>query len=302
MNTDLPAQSASSEPRGVRPQLFVLLGALAFGGTWAWLSTRPAPPLEAGELRVRVLNHQGEPFECLATLWEESAPGQRRMTEGATKGCSPSGKLRWVNRAPGTYRLMVSGQDIVQVNQSITLGDTEGVDLGELRQGEGGRVRGRVLFEGEPRPGVQVISSDGSSTVAGPDGAFKLEGVPVGPLKLRSAEGQRGGLAAVDVRRGELSRVDIELQELPPYGVLGLYLSDAGDQVFISRLVPGAPASGVLAVGDVLTHVDGQPAAADRSGQQKQLAGDVGQKVQLRWLRGAQPMEGELKRASSRDY
>lgn len=286
--------------RTVLPAVAVALLSAAL--TWLALRalTPEIPPVGPGEVRVRLLRHDGSPTECLATLWEVRDSGARRIHPDSTARCDEAGWLVWTGREPGSWRLIASGPDIVQLDEAFELAEGQGLDLGERRQALGGRVRGVVTRDGEPVPQARVFSSSGVSTVADPKGRYKLEGVPAGTLGVRAAAGHAGGEGRVEVRAGEASELDIALVLPPARGVVGVRVEDGEGGVVVAEVLGAGPAFGVLRAGDVLTAIDGQ-APSDLADAKERLSGEVGAPVELRWLRRGEPMSAMLIRASSHD-
>jgi len=98
--------------------------------------------------------------------------------------------------------------------------------VGPSADGDSGRVRGRVQWEDgtwEPALVMVVVRSDERTSptlrmsLALPDGAFEIDGVPPGPWGLRvRAPGFEGDVERVDVPAGEIAEATIVCRRVAP--------------------------------------------------------------------------------------
>jgi S1-C subfamily serine protease len=110
----------------------------------------------------------------------------------------------------------------------------------------------------------RVLGSDAAAT-SGPDGRYRLEGAPTGPLTVRA---HKDGfvvqlISGVRVDSGATRRQDIVLAALDggqtfELGGIGGVLARAADGIALQNVFPGDPAARAgLRAGDVILSIDG---------------------------------------------
>lgn len=274
----------------------LLVALLSFAATGAFLrATRPPP---AGVITLRVLNPEGEPARCNASIWAVREDGGRVLTGDASKRCDEDGVLRWEGLSPGRWRVMAYVEDCEQLDRELELGAQHGLDDGDNTVGWGGMVIGTVTEAGQPVDGAEVRTASGRSFTTATNGAYKLDGLPMGEVEIRAAKGFSGGSAKTVVTRGGRSVVDIELTPVPPRGVVGIGVELVEGQVRVTKVAPGSPAEGQIEPGDVLVSIEGQGLEGDLTLTRRLLAGEPGQAVQIQLRRGDEVLERQLTRAS----
>lgn len=260
----------------------------------------PDPGIGQGtaSVRVQLTDRAGALVTCGGTLWRVLSEGRRAMGEGSTQSCS-GGVLRWEGLPPGDWRLMASGPGLALYDRSFAVGEGEVLDLGAVALDPGGRVHGVVTQEGAPVGSARVRSSDGQVTRTDALGRFRLEGVPVGPVRLDVLAGRFSGQAQAEVVVEQSVAVDVALRPLAPRGMVGLRVDSREGAVVVATVVEGSPAAGQVLPEDQLLAVDGVAVGGDLDRARALMAGAPGEPVTLQVLRGEQTLELVLVRAAA---
>ncbi len=214
----LPAGGARTvrvEPPGT-PAFDVLVPFLRGGGTTAVLDAIPAGP--GVEARVRVLGADARPLggARVAALRTPAMrfpdprptfhPGSWRRTAAVGAAAGPDGVARLPGLAPGEWTFLVEAPGHAAAVLEARVGE-DGDVAPDLVLLPAAALEGRVLDEatGEPLPGAEVqalplfrrafIGDErfAARAVAGPDGSFRLEGVPATTLLLAARRRGAGG-------------------------------------------------------------------------------------------------------------
>ncbi|MCY1023344.1 carboxypeptidase regulatory-like domain-containing protein [Pyxidicoccus sp. MSG2] len=138
----------------------------------------------------------------------------------------------------------------------------------------GGALTGRLVdVSGAPLAGGFVDVDGVFSPTAGADGRFRVEDLAPGPHRV-IAWGRRGQLADRQVTLVSGKPVDLGDWRMGPGrvepGRLGLYFGMSGDDVTVSLLAEGGPATS-LRVGDVVRSIDGATVRDAGEARQREL-------------------------------
>lgn len=220
------------------------------------------------------------------------------MGEGSFQQCV-QGAVRWEGLPAGSWRLIASGQGLALFDRTFELGDHEVLDLGVQVMVPGGRVLGVITDNGAPVSAAQVRSSDGQFVRTDAEGRYRLDGVPVGKLKVEVSTGRMFGKGEVEVLRGQASTLDLSLMPQAARGVVGLRISTVDGAVVVDAVAAGGPADGLIAVGDRLLSVDGKELGGDTGLARVLMAGEPGQPLVLERQRGEEKASVTLVRAQA---
>lgn len=149
-------------------------------------------------------------------------------------------------------------------------------------------VRGVVRSGAQPVAGAQVVIG-ARAAFTDARGRWSIDGVAAGPIALTATkhglgDARVGATAAVDG-----APIEIELRASGPQveGV-GLVLGPAAEGAIVTTVLPGSPAEGKLAPGDVIAAVDGADVArAAMDDIVGRLRGAAGSSVKITIRRGA---------------
>ena len=163
----------------------------------------------------------------------------------------------------------------------------------------GGSLSGRLVdTSGAPLVGGFVDVDGVFSPTVGADGRFRVEDVAPGPHRV-IAWGRGGQLADRQVTLTSGKGVDLGDWRMGPArvepGRLGLYFGMSGDDVTVSWLAEGGPATS-LRVGDVVKAIDGAPVLDAGEARQREL-GAPGSPATLLILREGRTVPVTLTRA-----
>ena len=122
----------------------------------------------------------------LGTFWVSADSDSERLPEIAASMAD----VRWAV-SPGTWTFTVGGvRGCCKLARTVTVVAGRSVDLGDLPLEEGAVLEGVVVgASGAPIAGATVSVGE-ELGVAAPDGSFRVEGIPPGPMRVRAgAEG-----------------------------------------------------------------------------------------------------------------
>lgn len=278
-----------SSPRLSTRDLALVTASFALGlGLTGWFRTRPPPPpplpAEPAALRLRLVDGDGQGVACAATLWE-LVPGGRRFGPGSSLSCR-DGWLAWGGLPAGSYLLNAQGPGVEFVELPVQLGADERKDLGEQRLAPAGELWGtvtRLSPEGKPQPvrGAQVLARNGRRARTANDGTFRLVGLRPGELQVWTGDGRGSDEEAVTIVAGEVARVELVI-EARARGVLGVMLDANPAGLRVREVLPGSPAEGRLAEGELVVAVDGASLGGRKEREAlRLLQGPPGQPVTL---------------------
>ena len=166
--------------------------------------------------------------------------------------------------------------------------------------------------EGQPVPQARVELFEAfakfsmPSTVTGPDGRFRIDGVATGRRSLRvSAKGFVTQIASgIDVNRGDNTR-DVVLKRGAAgrnftFGGIGAVLGQTSDGIIIRQTMDGKPAAASgLQAGDIVRTVDGQDIAQKRLDRViEMLRGEEGASVRVEVERNGTRMMVDITRGT----
>ena len=230
----------------------VLVALASAGATWfafRFFQVEPAPL--PGEVRARVLAPSGAVAEtCSATLWKRDG-AKRSMGPDSNQRCDEHGMVRWSEVLAGSYALIVGAPGAAETTVEVTT-TGEGLEVDDIVLPAGGVVRGTVTRDGQPVVGAEVRLLGGRSARTNEEGAFGLPGVPVGETAVKSIHEHASAEAELVVAAGEVTEVVLELEGLPPKGVLGISGTPQPEGFRVEHVVARGPASGLIELGDVL--------------------------------------------------
>lgn len=229
--------------------------------------------------------------DCMGTLWELWDDGSRVVHEDSNAQCGPDGRLQWDAVTPGKYRVMIAADGAEFVDRVIAVPE-QGLDLGTLELGGGGDVEGLALLDGVPVSPAQVrVLQTGQTEDLGPDGSFRLQGVPEGTVDLLvGATGRLQARTTLEITAGQTHSVELSLAPMPPRGAIGVRFEVQPLGLLVTEIAPSGPSAGVLVVGDVIEAVGDRPVqGVSKDLARELLAGPPGSTCALT-LRGKEPV------------
>lgn len=166
----------------------------------------------------RAVTRDGAPV-AHAKIWIERADtDQRRETETTARllaATDDAGQFRIAGLAPGRHRIggAAAGLTAVPVTLAVVAGGSQDIALVMTATGV---VHGRVLRGGEPVAGARVAVSGGAAeeAVSQIDGAFVLDRVPAGEVKLTASPYRVVSPTSATIAAGVRSEVVIEVEPL----------------------------------------------------------------------------------------
>lgn len=244
---------------------------------------------------------------AIESFWPASdTVDDRRTARRRINVDDDDGRFELDGLAPGTYVLAVRADGHPPSNSErleLRAGDDErGV---RIVLAQGGAVEGRVHDGGTPIAGARVsldLTSGAfgstASAVSDDSGAYRLDGIPSGPVSLRfEAKGYGTRIvSAVTARAGQVTTQDVELaagETSTEYAGIGAMLSVHPEGIAFGRLIEGGPAERAgLVAGDRLLRVDGEDARSWTMAQAVQrLRGAPGSRVSIRVVRNGSEVE-----------
>ena len=198
-----------------------------------------------------------------------------------------SGTVTLPDLEPGTYDLTLSadGAGATRVPRVvIEEGATRTVDVALAAPVA---VRGVVRSSGQPVPGAQVTIG---ARVAFTDarGRWTIADVAAGPIAIAVSKTGFGSAWAGATAAADASPIELELRATgAQVDGIGLVLGPAPRGAIVANVLPGSPAEGKLAPGDVIAEVDGTDVAtAALDDIVARLRGTAGSSVSITVVRG----------------
>jgi protocatechuate 3,4-dioxygenase beta subunit len=206
----------------------------------------------AAKVSGRVLSPDGRPVEgaTVQATFEVTMPGGGMMSTGEGTSSGPDGSFQLKRTPPSMLRVTARHEDYGGTTvgpETVKAGETKTLTL-TLKKGA--TITGTVKTdEGRPAADVRVtallrgpgMSSDGGQDVTGPDGRYRLSGLPAGRITVAAFRAGRPGWGPRDtpdqksVQLGETEEKVVDLVVGPPgMAIQGTVLSADG------KPVPGA--------------------------------------------------------------
>ncbi|HIJ65496.1 MAG TPA: carboxypeptidase regulatory-like domain-containing protein [Candidatus Hydrogenedentes bacterium] len=195
-------------------------------------------------------------------------PAGMQQTAGTTT-TDADGRFEIVNVAPGTYRLEASHSayaNTVHDDLEIVAGRDE--TSYRVVMSEGGTVRGQLVMNGQPRPGimVQLLGISGMHmATTNANGEYNLPRIAPGTYMVQTIDVGRmaqEGFAGMDLRQQVIDVTDGELTEMdfapPPNGVDvgGTIAGELGNFTVVSLRREGGPAPEDLDPADIEAQIE----------------------------------------------
>lgn len=205
----------------------------------------PSAVARVGQVGAPVLIRMLPAYRVSGVAELDGAPAAGvSLAVGMSSGITDAGgRFELAPVAPGPQTLFVRGHELIEPAGSLEVaGD---VELTVRLRARGG-VRGRVLADGDPVEGAEVVARGrayAGSDISGPDGAYRIEGLVPGPYEISATSLRVGAFSAgteVEVAGGQVAEADAVLDLAA--SIAGRVV-DAGDRpvagVFVTATLQG---------------------------------------------------------------
>jgi len=237
-----------------------------------------------GSLTVKVAG-AGEVTAAVESFLPTGEAAPRAPAVGRFRG--GSGTVTLPDLEPGTYDLTIStdGAGATRVPRvAIEEGASRTIDVALAAPVA---VRGLVRSSGQPVAGAQVTIG---ARVAFTDarGRWTIADVAAGPIAIAVTKTGFGSAWAGAVADADAKPIELELRATgAQVDGIGLVLGPAPRGAIVANVLPGSPAEGKLAPGDVIAEVDGTDVAtAALDDIVARLRGTAGSSVSITVVRG----------------
>ncbi len=241
-----------------------------------------------GSIALTLPEQRGEVTATIDSFLPAGERTPRAPTEARFRGVG--GQLTLTNLEPGVYDLTVAtaGAGATRVPRvAIADGETRAITVALAAPVP---VRGVVKAGAQPIGGAQVTIG-GRTTFSDAKGRWIIADVAAGPIAIVAIKAGFGTAYAGAVAAADAKPVELELRPSDGAGVVdgvGIVVGPAAKGAVVQSVLPGSPAEGKLAPGDVIAEVDGTDvAAAAMDDIIARLRGSAGSSVTITVQRGA---------------
>ncbi len=241
-----------------------------------------------GTLQLTVPDQRGEVTAVIDSFLPAGEQAPRAPAEARFRGVG--GQLTLSRLEPGVYDLTVAtvGAGATRVPRvAIADGETRALTVALAAPVP---VRGVVKAGAQPIGGAQVTIG-GRTTFSDAKGRWIIADVAAGPIAIVAIKAGFGTAYAGAVAAADARPVELELRPSDGAGVVdgvGVVVGPAAKGAVVQSVLPGSPAEGKLAPGDVIAEVDGTDvAAAAMDDIIARLRGSAGSTVSITVQRGA---------------